>query len=121
MPPFEQDRVWRAVPPLACDIAERISEIVMVYLGDHVYNHRVKRRIARTVFARLRADRAHALIADLERRSNEWANRLPASTPRARARGTGERTASATTSFAATPLTAELARINDEWADALTR
>jgi hypothetical protein len=81
----------------------------------------VKRRIATTVVTRLRADRDHAaldaLIADLARRSDQWANRIAASPPSTARRG--GRRPSATPTFASTALTGELARINDPWEAAL--
>lgn len=77
----------------------------------------VKRRIATTVFTRLRTDRDHAplagLIADLDRRADQWANRIPAWPPITARRG--RRNCSATTIFASTALSGELARINDAW------
>ena len=80
----------------------------------------VKRRIARTVFTRLRADRAHVPLApfidELARRADHWENVIPPLSPPPTARRTGRRTHCAATTFApTTPLVEELTRINDAW------
>ncbi len=81
----------------------------------------VKRRIARTVFTRLRADQRPAsidvLIAELQRRNDDWAAQLPLET---------QPVWPATMSWPddptptrPDPLLAELARITDAWSAAL--
>jgi transposase len=89
---------------------------------------RLKRRIIRTVFTRLRADqrgqgRAQAL-EELRRRSNEWQHHLggipePARVRRRRRRGFVRVTA-AVPWLIQTPELVDLNRRSQEWADALT-
>jgi transposase len=85
----------------------------------------VKRRIARTVFARLRADAHHgpaaleAVIAELARKADEWAALLP---PPMLSVPTPRRVEEDTSSTASSdPLVAELVRINDEFEAAVNR
>lgn len=94
--------------------------------ASHAYAiNGVKRLIPTTVFTRLRADRGHApiaaLIADLARRSDQWGQPNRPLTPTTTTRRRGRRARCTPTSFAPTPLTGDLARINDAWAAALGR
>lgn len=78
----------------------------------------VKRRIATTVFTRLRAARANpplaALLADLAHRNEQWASALPAAPPPRRSAWPAHRTVPAPT-----PAMRKLAQIADDWAAAL--
>jgi transposase len=108
-----------------------------VYDSHHYAIHGVKRRIARTVYARLRADHhvpVAAVVAELERRAQEWAKLLdelergtdkrakPASPSKSsKAVGAKRTRRSAPLPASMSPVFAELDRRADEWAAELAR